>query len=135
MSTHAPQFRNNLFCSEIIPTHDRPSALTSILSHFSYLVHTTYSVQPGKTLFCPWPFTFRPRKSNAPIRLLSFHLPKLVHKYHPSALYRQQVSIIYSTSFLSRSVKTLGLPVAMAGIKRFDEGPSDTPPAICCRVG
>jgi len=98
-------------------------------------VHTPYSVQLGKTIICPWPFVFRPRKPNAPIHLPSFHLPRLGHKYHPLALHRQQTSISYSTSFLPPSVKTLGLPVAMAGIKRSDEGPSDAPPAIRCRLG
>ena len=92
-----------------------------------------YSVQLGKTLLCPRPFVFRLRKLNAPIHLLSFHLPRLGHKYYPLALHRQQVSISYSTFFLP-SAKNLGLLVAMAGSKRPDEGPSNAPPAIRHRV-
>src|SRR6185436_7662193 len=64
VSTHAPHFRNNLFCSEITPT--------SIQSHSLYPVHTAYPVQPGKTLLCPCPFAFHLRKPNAPIHLSSF---------------------------------------------------------------
>ena len=77
VSTHAPQFRNNFFCSKITPTN--------IQSHSSYPVHMVYPIQLGKTLLCPWPFVFRPRKLNAPIHLLSFHLPRLGHKYYPLA--------------------------------------------------
>ena len=106
----------------------------SIQSHSSYPVHTAYSVQLGKTLLCPWPFAFHLRKPNAPIYLPSFHLPRLCHKYYPLALHRQQVSISYSIFFLLLSAKTLGLPVAMAGSKRTDEGPSDIPPAISRHV-
>ena len=126
MSTHAPQFRNNLFCSEITPT--------SIQSHSSYPVHTAYPVQLGKTLLCPWPFTFHPHKPNASIHLSSFHLPRLGHKYDLPSLYRQQVSISYRASFLLSPGKTPGLPIAMAGSKRPDEGPSNAPPVICRRV-
>ena len=90
VSTHAPQFRNNLFCSEITPT--------SIQSHSSYPVHTAYPVQLGKTLLCPWPFAFYLRKPNAPIHFLSFYLPRQIHKNHPPALHRQQASISYNTS-------------------------------------
>ena len=97
VSTHAPHFWNNLFCSEITPT--------SIQSHSSYPVHTAYPVQLGKTLLCPWPFAFHLRKPNAPIHVLSFHLPRLVHKYYPLALHRQQVSISCSTFFLLPSEK------------------------------
>ena len=135
MPTHAPQFRNNLFCSKITPTSNRPSASTSIYSHSSYPVHMAYSVQLGKTLLCPWPFAFHPCKPNAPIHLSSFHLPRLGHKYHLPSLYRQQISISYRTSFLLLPAKTLGLSVAMAGVKRSDEGPSNAPPAIHRRLG
>ena len=55
-------------------------------------------VQLGKTLLCPWPFAFHPRKPNAPIHFPSFYLPRQIHKNHPPALHRQQASISYNTS-------------------------------------
>ena len=88
-----------------------------------------------KTLLCPWPFALRLCKPNTPIHIPSFHLPRLGHKYHPSILYRQQASISHNTSFLPPSAKTLDFPVAMAGIKRSDEGPSIAPPAIRRHLG
>ena len=45
VSTHAPQFRNNLFCSEITPT--------SIQSHSSYPVHMAYPYNWVKLFFAP----------------------------------------------------------------------------------
>ena len=92
-----PQFRNDLFCSEITPT--------SIQSHASYPVNTAYPVQLAKTLLCPWPFAFHPHKPNAPIHLSSFCLPRLGHKYYALVLHWQQISIGYSTSFLPSSAK------------------------------
>ena len=91
-------------------------------------------VQLGKTLLCPWPFAFHPRKPNAPIHFPSFYLPRQIHKNHPPALHRQQASISYRASFLLSPAKNLGLLVAMAGSQRPDEGPSNAPPVIHRRV-
>ena len=65
VSTHAPQFWNNLFYSEITPT--------SIQSHSSYSVHTAYPVQLGKIFFALNLSSSRPHNGNLPIHLPSFY--------------------------------------------------------------
>ena len=128
VSTPAPQFRNNLFCSEITPT--------SIQSHSSYPEHTAIQYNWVKPFFAPGltpsicasptrRFTFRlftcpDRSIKITLRLYIGNKPPLATTPLPFSFQQLQ--------------KTPGFPVTMAGTKHPDEGPSNAPPAIRHRL-
>ena len=81
VSTHAPQFRSNLFYSEITLIHDYSfvPTLQSALRAVPCILCTQHApVQPGKTLLCPWPFAFHPHRFNAMVHFPSF---RLIHHF------------------------------------------------------